>query len=142
MNQPGPVTNHPLDKTLEDKILHGEYVDLLHFFPIFCISPSLLIQFLLEDLSTGSPGSLLTFVWKKKPVVNTFHKWLDTFTSYTLVIVAAYPLRCSLELIKYQQIISKTVTKFKGLAWLSYDEQFRRRAAFELSIACITNRIT
>ena len=51
-----------------------------------------------------------------------------------LVIVAAYPRR-SLELIKYQQIISKAVTKFKGLAWLSYDEQFRCHAAFDLSIA-------
>ena len=48
--------------------------------------------------------------------------------------MAAYP-RHSLEHIKYQQIISKTVTKFKGLAWLSYDEQFRRHTAFDLSIA-------
>ena len=46
---------------------------------------------------------------------------------YMLVIVTAYPRR-ALELIKYQQIISRAVTKFKGLAWLSYDQQFRRRA--------------
>ena len=42
---------------------------------------------------------------------------------YMLVIVTAYPRR-ALELIKYQQIISRAVTKFKGLAWLSYDQQF------------------
>ena len=51
-----------------------------------------------------------------------------------LVIVAVYPRR-ALELIKYQQIISRTVTKFKGMAWLSYDQQFRRRAAYTLSLS-------
>ena len=52
---------------------------------------------------------------------------------YMLVIVTAYPRR-ALELIKYQQIISRAVTKFKGLAWLSYDQQFRRRASSDLSL--------
>ena len=51
-----------------------------------------------------------------------------------LVIVAAYPRR-SLELIKYQQTISSAATKFRGLAWRTYDEQFRRRAAYDLNIA-------
>ena len=49
-----------------------------------------------------------------------------------LVMVAVHPTRAP-ELIKYQQTISKAVTKFKGLAWLTYDEQFRPRAAFYLS---------
>ena len=127
--------NRPLDKTLEDKILRGEYVDFALLLPDILYRPqSPDIQLRFEDSSPGSPGSPLTLVRKKKPVVDTFHKWLDAFTSYMLVIVVAYPRR-SLELIKYQQIISKAVTKFKGLAWLSYDEQFRRRAAFDLSIA-------
>ena len=51
-----------------------------------------------------------------------------------LLIVAVHPTRF-LELIKYQQTISKAATKFKGLAWLTYDEQFRRRAANDLSKA-------
>ena len=50
-----------------------------------------------------------------------------------LVIVAAHPRR-ALELVKYQQIISKAVSKFKGMAWLSHDEQFRRRAAYDLNL--------
>ena len=41
----------------------------------------------------------------------------------------------ALELIKYQQIISRAVTKFKGLAWVSYDQQFRHRAAYDLSLS-------
>ena len=52
---------------------------------------------------------------------------------YMLVIVTAYPRR-ALELIKYQQTISRVVTKFKGLAWLSYDQQLRLRAASNLSL--------
>ena len=54
--------------------------------------------------------------------------------AYMLVLVNAYPRR-ALELIKYQQIISRAVAKFKGLAWLSYDQQFRRRAAYDLSLS-------
>ena len=66
-------------------------------------------------------------------LVNTFHKWLDAYTTYMLVLVTAYPRR-SLELLKYQQTISCAAAKFKGLSWLTYDEQFRRRAANDLTI--------
>ena len=71
---------------------------------------------------------------KEKPVIDTFPKWLDAYMTYMLVLVNAYPRR-ALELIKYQQIISRAVAKFKGLAWLSYDQQFRRRAAYDLSLS-------
>ena len=70
----------------------------------------------------------VTMVRKKKPVIDTFQKWLDAYMVYMLVLVTIYPRR-ALELIKYQQIISRAVTKFKGLAWVSYDQQFRRRTA-------------
>ena len=72
-------------------------------------------------------------VRKRKPVTDTFHKWLDAYTTYMLVLVTAYPRR-SLELLKYQQTISCAATKFKGLSWLTYDEQFCRRAANDLTI--------
>ena len=55
-----------------------------------------------------------------------------------LVIVAVYPMHAA-ELIKHQQTISKAVTKFKSLAWLTYDKQFRRCAACDLSKAWETN---
>ena len=67
-----------------------------------------------------------------KPVIDTSQKWIDAFTAYMLVIVAVHPMR-ALELLKYEQTISKAVSKFKVLAWLIYDEQFRRRAAYDLS---------
>ena len=76
----------------------------------------------------------VTMVRKKKPVIDTFPKWLDAFMTYMLILVNAYPRR-ALELIKYQQIISRAVAKFKGLAWLSYNQQFHRRAAYDLSLS-------
>ena len=39
------------------------------------------------------------------------------------------------ELIKYQQIVSPAVSKYKGLAWLAYDQQFRQHAAHDLSLS-------
>ena len=71
---------------------------------------------------------------RKNSVTDTFQKWLDVYMVYMLVLVTAYPRR-ALELIKYQQIVSRAVTKFKGLAWVSYDQQFRRRAAYNLSLS-------
>ena len=136
LNTATPLGLHrPLDKSLEDKILRGEYIDFSLLLPDSMYrsqAPALQLRY--EDSSPGSQGSPLTLVKRKKPVIDTFQKWLDAFTAYMLVIVAVHPSRAS-ELIKYQQTISKAVTKFKGLAWLTYDEQFRRRAAYNLSIA-------
>ena len=136
VNTATPLGLHrPLEKSLEDKILRGEYIDFCLLLPDFMYrsqAPALQLRY--EDSSPGSQGSPLTLVRRKKPVIDTFQKWLDAFTAYMLVIVAVHPTR-ALELIKYQQTISKVVTKFKGLAWLTYDEQFRRRAAYDLSKA-------
>ena len=133
-NTATPLGLHrPLEKSLEDKILRGEYIDFCLLLPDFMYrsqAPALQLRY--EDSSPGSQGSPLTLVRRKKSVIDTFQKWLDAFTAYMLVIVAVHPSR-ALELLKYQQTISKAVTKFKGLAWLTYDEQFRRRAAYDLS---------
>ena len=73
-------------------------------------------------------------VQKRKPVIFTFHKWLDAYMTYMLVIVAAYPTR-SIELLKYQQIISRAETQFQGMVWVLYNEQFRCRTANDLSLS-------
>ena len=129
--RPGAATplglTRPLDKSLTDKILRGEYFDFTMLLPDSLTRPQTPdIQLRLDDSVPGSSAPL-TMVRKRKPVIDTFHKWLDAYTAYTLVIVESYPRR-SLELLKYQQIISRAATKFKGLAFLSYDEQFRRRS--------------
>ena len=135
--RPGAATplglTRPLDKSLTDKILRGEYIDFTMLLPDSLTRPQTPnIQLRLDDSVPGSSAPL-TMVRKRKPVIDTFHKWLDAYTAYMLVIVESYPRR-SLELLKYQQIISRAATKFKGLAFLSYDEQFRRRAAYDLTL--------
>ena len=113
--------SRPVDKTLEDKILRGEYIDFALLLPdTLYQSQTPEIQLRLDDSSSGPMGSPVTTVKKKKLVIDTFPKWLDAYMTYMLVLVNAYPRR-ALELIKYQQIISRAVAKFKGLAWLSYD---------------------
>ena len=126
--------SRPGDCNLEDKILRGEYVDFaLLLLNNLYQSQTPEIQLRLDDLSSGPMGSPVTMVRKKKPVIDTFQKWLDTYMVYMLVLVTSYPSR-ALELIKYQQIISTAVTKFKGLAWVSNDQQFSRRATYDLSL--------
>ena len=118
----------PLERSLEDNILRGEFIDFTLLLPDSLSQPQVPeLQLRLDDLSPGSLSSPLSMVGKRKPVTDTFHKWLDAYITYMLVIVAAYPRR-SIELLKYQQIISRAESQFQGLAWVSYDEQFRRRA--------------
>ena len=102
--------HRPLDRSLEDKILRGEFVDFTLLPPDSRIQtkvPELKLR--LDDSSPGSLSSPPSMVRKRKPVIDTFHKWLDAYTTYMLVIAAAYPRR-SIELLKYQQIISRAET--------------------------------
>lgn len=135
--RPGAATplglQRPVDKNTEDKILRGEYLDFALLLPDSLTRPQVPeLQFRFDDPGPGS-SSHMTMVCKRKPVIDTFQKWLDAYTTYMIVLVTAYPCR-SLELLKYQQTISCAATKFKGLSWLTYDEQFRRRAAHDLTI--------
>ena len=122
-----------LDKGTEDKILWGENLDFSLFLPNTITRPQVPeLQVRFDDSGPGS-SSNMTMVRKRKPVIDTFQKWLDAYTTYMIVIVTAYT-RHALELLKYQQSISCVTTKFKGLTWLTYDEQIRGRAARDLTI--------
>ena len=125
--------NRPLEQNLQDKILQGEYIDFSLLLPDSLARPQAPdIQLRVDDSIPGS--SPVTMVRKRKPVIDSFHKWLDAFTAYALVIVGSHPRR-SLELFKYQQIISRAASKFQGTAFLAYDEHFRRQAAKDLRIS-------
>ena len=114
-------------------ILRGEYIDYSLLLPNSLAWPQVPdIQLWIHDSIPGS--SPVTMVRKRKPVIDSFHKWLDAFTAYALVIVGSHPRR-SLELFKYQQIISRAASKFQGTAFLAYDEHFRCQAANDLHIS-------
>ena len=69
-----------LDKALEDKILCGEYVDFSLLLPeTLYQSQTPALQLHYKDSPPGSLGSPLTVVKRKKPVVDSFQKWLDAF---------------------------------------------------------------
>ena len=90
-----------VDRNMEDKILRGEYVDLALLLPDNLYqfqTPE--IQLRLDDSSSGPMGSPVTMVRIRKPVIDSFQKWLEAYMVYMLVIVTAYPRR-ALELIKY-----------------------------------------
>ena len=124
----------PLDRSLEQKILQGQYVDFALLLPDSLTHPQApTLQFRLEDLSPGSSGTPITMVRKKKPVIDSFHKWVDAFTTFMLVVVHAY-LGRSAEMIKYLQIISGTEAKFRGLTWHHHDKEFHRCATHYLSL--------
>ena len=125
--------NCPLEQKLQNKILRGEYIDFSLLLPDSLAWPQAPdIQLRVDDSSPGS--SPVTMVRKRKPIIDSFHKWLDAFTAYALVIVSSHPRR-SLELFQYQQIISRAASKFQGTAFLAYDEHFRRQAANDLRIS-------
>ena len=85
--------HRPLVRNLENKIVRGEHVD-------FTLLPQVpKIQLRLDDSTPGS-ASPLSMVCKRKPIIDNFHKWLDAYTAYVLVIVSSYPRR-SLELLKH-----------------------------------------
>ena len=89
-------------------LLRGEYFDFYLLLPDALDRPQAPdIQLRVDD---SIPGSFpVTMVGERKPVIDSFHKWLDAFIAYALVIVGSHPRR-SLELFKYQQIISRTAS--------------------------------
>ena len=60
--------------------------------------------------------------------------WVRAHFPEQRLVIEPIP-RPALKLIKYQQIISRAVPNFKGLAWLSYDQQFCRQAACDWSLS-------
>ena len=120
---PRNENNHG-DRALVGNVLRGEYTDFPLLLPdTLYQSQTAEFQLRLDDSSSGPMGSPVTMVRKKKPVIDTMFEWLYAYMTYMLVLVNAYPRR-ALELTKYLQIISRAVPKFKGLAWLLYDQQF------------------
>ena len=65
--------SRPVDKSLEDKIPRGEYIDFALLLPDNLYqSQTPEIQLRLDDSSSGPMGSPVTMVRRKKPVIDTF----------------------------------------------------------------------
>ncbi|KAK3739388.1 hypothetical protein QZH41_006467 [Actinostola sp. cb2023] len=78
-------------------------------------------------------GSAVKLLRTKKPLIDSFYKWIDAYTRYMSIIINTFPRR-ALEMVRYQAIICRGFATYKGFAWLTYDESFRRRAAHDRTI--------
>lgn len=65
---------------------------------------------------------------RTKTHIDSIDKWLSAFAIYCMFLLTQFPQR-AVEMFCYQEIIHSAHRKFAGLAWLSYDIDFRRKAA-------------
>ena len=64
---------------------------------------------------------------KRKPCITVYPQWVEAFAVYTAVIAQKYPQTIP-DLMAYQVLIKEAST-LGGARWLSYDREFRERAA-------------
>ena len=108
-------------------ILRGEYVEFDILLPEnSCLGegdlPGVSISFDGKQLSIPSPSR------KRKTHIDSMDKWLSAFAVYCMILLANFPHR-AVEMFSHQEIIRSAQRKFAGFAWLSYDIDFRRKAA-------------
>lgn len=84
--------------------------------------PGVSISFDGKRLSIPSPSR------KRKTHIDSIDKWLSAFAVYCMILLANFPHR-AVEMFSYQEIIRSAQRKFAEFAWLSYDIDFRRKAA-------------
>nr|XP_060635367.1 uncharacterized protein LOC132777075 [Anolis sagrei ordinatus] len=101
---------HLARKTI-DKILRGEYIDIFS------------LMFREPDESDDEEEE------EMRRVDQNWSNWFPCFLIYASVIIKAYPARAH-SLIQYLNIIHNAYMKFRGNAWLRYDECFRTKAAW------------
>ncbi|KAK3732476.1 hypothetical protein QZH41_003779 [Actinostola sp. cb2023] len=118
--------DRPLDEALQDKLIRGEYIDLALLLPdSLQVRDDSQYKFGVDD---SVPGSAVKLLRTKKPLIDSFYKWIDAYTRYMSIIINTFPRR-ALEMVRYQAIICRGFATYKGFAWLTYDESFRRRRA-------------
>ena len=125
------LATHVSQKT-KQAILRGEYVEFDSLLPEnSSLSnpdlPGVSISFDGKQIDLPSPAR------RKKTHVDSIDKWLSAFAVYCTVLLSSFPLR-AVEMSAYQEIIRSSHRKFAGLAWLSYDIDFRRKAAANPSL--------
>ena len=80
----------------------------------------------LQPLAPGQcPGSLPRP--RKRPVTDIL-TWIECFSVMAAVITSKYPEKAP-QLFSYSRMIVRASQTFEGPAWVSYDSQFRRKAA-------------
>lgn len=117
---PLPCTLTPLgfhlSPAVKEKIIKGEFVDLLSLLPFS--KESVVAPKKAEDKEENH----------KRSSPRSFQNWLQAFCIYSAILMEQRP---SLAVGLYQQvdIILEAYRNFSGLSWFSYDELFRQKLA-------------
>ena len=112
-----PVGYH-LHPSTKEKIWKGEYIDIF----------SLLFREEEQKDKDKDKDKEQERIRKKK-VERTWANWLAGFLIFIGVVLQKHPDKAPV-LIKYLDLIFRCYSEYLGPAWLSYDEAFRLKAAF------------
>lgn len=117
-----PLGGH-LALTVKEKIWRGEFVDL---FSLLHTEPEPVPK-------VGEPERDQETV-KKRKIDRNWTNWLYGYCIYMAVVVQLHPKKAP-ALIKYLDIVHRTMRDFGGQAWLQYDQNFRLRASHDPSLS-------
>lgn len=117
-----PLGGH-LALSVKEKIWRGEYIDM---FSLLHTEP--------EPVPKVGEPVRDTELTRRRKIDRNWTNWLYGYTIYMAVVTQIYPKKAG-ALIKYLDIIHRTLRDFGGQAWLHYDENFRRRAAHDPSLS-------
>ncbi len=104
----------PVPAKLASRIRRGEFVDMGELLPEFWSTPK-------EEGAKEAKS-------RRARKVDDIFIWLQSFASYVVVRGAAAPELIA-ELMTYQSTIVRLSRDFTGLAWVRYDQAYRRQAA-------------
>ena len=105
----------PIPGKLARRIEEGHFIEMAELLP--------------ECLSTQCEGDDQSNATKsKRKTITTILEWMQCFGIYTAIISHKEPHRV-VDLLGYQHLIIQAHQEYQGDCWLSYDWQFRLRAA-------------
>ena len=113
----------PVPAKVVAQILSGNFVDLAELINTNLIEGENEPQVFLDGRVVLSQAPK-----RNRRKVEDIVTWIETFTTYTLVLVNSYPNRWR-DLTRYKMLILRTYRQFGGKAWLAYDKAFREHAA-------------
>lgn len=109
------------------KVLNGEYVDL----SIFLEKPQDPDR--VEKRLAMIEGNLVALPKNAKSNILNIDKWTDAFLAFTAVYLTAHPAEAQ-GLLKYMHTVRLGASRYPGLGFKSYDEQFRLKKSKNLAL--------
>ena len=109
--------------SVKDKIWRGEFVEL----GVLIRKDAGFGEESQEFCLTSAGSSLLLRPQSKTPAIYSIEQWTSVFLIYSSIYLERHPSRAR-ELLKYMDIV-RSITRFGGYNWRSYDVQFRLRQA-------------